>query len=514
MELLIRAHSSLAFGLLREPGFVERFGAALRQLGLRGIEQRLDEVPSSIMAEPIPGQPTDASIATTCRPTSDSTPTAGRSRRLRATTEPRPRPAPSAGRTASGWIRVPAGHRREPPAAAPGRSRPAAPSLTVRRPRPAFRRPGCRPPPMTTTRSNSVATNSMSWLMAMTVRPASARRAGHGARAPRRPRPARWSARRAPAPGPHGQHRGQRQQLPPRGAQVVGIGPRRVGRARRGHGAVDRRSQLVAAQPDVARPELDLGPDAAGEDLAIGVLEDQSRRRGPAARPCDAPHPAHRPAPDPRSAAAGRSGGAPGSSCRCRSGRPGPPSPPDRWSGSRRPAHAHRPAGRRGRRLPRGAPARVGGHASTACRSRIAERSAARPLRRRAAAGRRRARPPPALPGRGSASTSAAGPPSRRAPGRRRRRAWQIAASRSVFCSAIRMRGAVTRQAGKRIGHQAACRQGRAARSARRAPGARAAWRADRRWRPAAAARRTAARDRARRAHRCAAPPAPRHVRR
>ena len=45
MELLNRAHSSLAFGLLREPGFVERFGAALRQLGLRGIEQRLDEVP-------------------------------------------------------------------------------------------------------------------------------------------------------------------------------------------------------------------------------------------------------------------------------------------------------------------------------------------------------------------------------------------------------------------------------------------------------------------------------------
>ncbi len=55
MELLNRAHSSLAFGLLREPGFVERFGAALRQLGLRGIEQRLDEVPGSVMAQPIPG---------------------------------------------------------------------------------------------------------------------------------------------------------------------------------------------------------------------------------------------------------------------------------------------------------------------------------------------------------------------------------------------------------------------------------------------------------------------------
>ena len=55
MELLIRAHSSLAFGLLRQPGFVERFGAALRQMGLRGIEQRLDEVPGSVMAQPISG---------------------------------------------------------------------------------------------------------------------------------------------------------------------------------------------------------------------------------------------------------------------------------------------------------------------------------------------------------------------------------------------------------------------------------------------------------------------------
>ena len=55
MELIIRAHSSLAFGLLRDPGFVERFGPALRQLGLRGIEQRLDEVPGSVMALPISG---------------------------------------------------------------------------------------------------------------------------------------------------------------------------------------------------------------------------------------------------------------------------------------------------------------------------------------------------------------------------------------------------------------------------------------------------------------------------
>jgi hypothetical protein len=55
IELLNRAHSSLAFGLLRDAGFAERFGAALRYLGLRGIEQRLDEVPHSVMALPIPG---------------------------------------------------------------------------------------------------------------------------------------------------------------------------------------------------------------------------------------------------------------------------------------------------------------------------------------------------------------------------------------------------------------------------------------------------------------------------
>jgi hypothetical protein len=55
IELLIRANPSLAFGLLRDAAFVDRFGAALRHLGLRGIEQRLDEVPNSVMAEPIPG---------------------------------------------------------------------------------------------------------------------------------------------------------------------------------------------------------------------------------------------------------------------------------------------------------------------------------------------------------------------------------------------------------------------------------------------------------------------------
>jgi len=55
LELLNRAHSSIMFGLLRDRDFTDRFGAALRRSGLRGIGDRLDEVPSSVMALPIPG---------------------------------------------------------------------------------------------------------------------------------------------------------------------------------------------------------------------------------------------------------------------------------------------------------------------------------------------------------------------------------------------------------------------------------------------------------------------------
>jgi hypothetical protein len=55
IELLMRAHSSLAFGLMRDDDFADRFAPALRQLGLRGITDRLDEVPHSVMALPIPG---------------------------------------------------------------------------------------------------------------------------------------------------------------------------------------------------------------------------------------------------------------------------------------------------------------------------------------------------------------------------------------------------------------------------------------------------------------------------
>jgi hypothetical protein len=55
IELLNHAHSSLTFGLLRDRDFAGRFAPALRRLGLRGITERLDEVPSSVMALPIPG---------------------------------------------------------------------------------------------------------------------------------------------------------------------------------------------------------------------------------------------------------------------------------------------------------------------------------------------------------------------------------------------------------------------------------------------------------------------------
>lgn len=55
LELLNRAHPGLQFALLRNAAFVDRFAGALRHLGLRGIEQRLDEVSQSVMAEPISG---------------------------------------------------------------------------------------------------------------------------------------------------------------------------------------------------------------------------------------------------------------------------------------------------------------------------------------------------------------------------------------------------------------------------------------------------------------------------
>ena len=55
IELLNRAHASITFGLLSDRDFSDRFGPALRWLGLRSISDRLDEVPGSVMALPITG---------------------------------------------------------------------------------------------------------------------------------------------------------------------------------------------------------------------------------------------------------------------------------------------------------------------------------------------------------------------------------------------------------------------------------------------------------------------------
>ena len=55
VELLNRAHSSLAFAMLRNRDFADRYAPGLRRLGLRGVGDRLDEVPASVMALPVPG---------------------------------------------------------------------------------------------------------------------------------------------------------------------------------------------------------------------------------------------------------------------------------------------------------------------------------------------------------------------------------------------------------------------------------------------------------------------------
>ena len=55
IELLNRAHPSIAFGLMRNEGFSAVFAPALRELGLRGIRNRLDEMDAGEMATPIPG---------------------------------------------------------------------------------------------------------------------------------------------------------------------------------------------------------------------------------------------------------------------------------------------------------------------------------------------------------------------------------------------------------------------------------------------------------------------------
>ena len=55
LELLNRAHPSTVFGLLRDDSFSAIFAPALRELGLRPIRDRLDEVASTTMAAPVRG---------------------------------------------------------------------------------------------------------------------------------------------------------------------------------------------------------------------------------------------------------------------------------------------------------------------------------------------------------------------------------------------------------------------------------------------------------------------------
>ena len=55
IELLNRAHPSIIFSLLREEAFAAVFAPALRELGIRGLRHRLDEVSAGDMAVPIPG---------------------------------------------------------------------------------------------------------------------------------------------------------------------------------------------------------------------------------------------------------------------------------------------------------------------------------------------------------------------------------------------------------------------------------------------------------------------------
>jgi hypothetical protein len=77
----------------------------------------------------------------------------------------------------------------------------------------------------------------------------------------------------------HRQDRGQGQQLPTRIAEVVRVGlgvlVEAGGDERRVHGG----RQIGPAEPQVARPEPDLVPDLAGEDLAVRVLEREPDRR-------------------------------------------------------------------------------------------------------------------------------------------------------------------------------------------------------------------------------------------
>ncbi len=200
---------------------------------------------------------------------------------------------------------------------------PASARPSRRRPSPEARRGATRPAPMTTTRPNVSATNRMSWLIAMTVRPAARQvgddplDAGDAPRVLAGRRLVEHDDRRL-----HREDRGQRQQLAARVAEVVRVG---IDRGRSSptasRAAAAAAGRLGRCPSEDLRAELDLGPDLAGEDLAIRVLEDDpdpGRERGD---PLVRRRRRRRAGRGPPSVAAGRRGGGPSSTCRSRSGR-------------------------------------------------------------------------------------------------------------------------------------------------------------------------------------------------
>ena len=299
----------------------------------------------------------------------------------------------------------------------------------------------------------------MSWLMAMTVRPASLRLVACACRTRSHaaPRPGRWSARRAPAPA---------SAWPAPRPAPAASGARRPGR--RGWCAPPRPGPTAAMAPSTAlrsssprRPTL-RGPNSTSERTlpakiwrsgswktrptsraswatvrrAASCAIDQHASRGWPQQAVQVPHQRGLAAAvlaDQGDHLAGTDGQrhlvqgthpallvhvADRLQAQLRGGAPVMPPPP----------HAAAPA----------APA------------------AGRPPRPRGPAARRRAGPRPARSRRGSASTSAAGPSSATAPSATSTTRLQISASRSVFCSAIRIEAPPAGQASQGIGHQPA----------------------------------------------------------
>ena len=284
---------------------------------------------------------------------------------------------------------------------------------------------------MTTTRSNASATKRMSWLIAITVRPAAETDSTISRTAPRRLRPGPSSARRArapasPSPGP----------MP---APAASVAPRR-GRTGSSPSSPSRPVARSARATAVFRAlsrvrgsstELDLASDGAGEDLAVRVLEHEPDLRRQLARPSGPRRRSRRAAPCRRSAAAGRSSGARASSCRCRSGRRAPRARQARCAG-------------RHRREPAPPPRRRRGRGRRCARSTIGERRRdSRPIEPASAIAR------PSRTGDGSAtpsavslmspSTDAADPLSAIRPPSSTTTREATAASRSVFCSVTRI---------------------------------------------------------------------------